>query len=464
MTPRLFFILIVLLSAFGSIFVKYKFRYIVTLFLLFLPIPAAYIFYFYNGIYLIDIPIYLFFFYKLIGGKKIKFSFPGITMPVALFLSWGAITGLLAWHSGAAISDLTKDIRGYLAFLLIVNFVDSKGKLLYVFYIFMLVFSIQCFFGIYHWHFKYIFGWLPLYLLGVKPSSGWRAFGTFQHPGFYADFLILFLPVSFRFFAYQGYINKKNNLIFLVIFMAGILSLFISYARGPWIAFVVSMSLMFFYSNLRKKLKPKKLAPFVFITFFLIVFVIRYSDKVIIQFSENSGRQSAADIRIPLDRVALRLIADRPIFGTGLANYSFESPAYVVPEKGIPLDQLSQRVHNVYLLLASETGIPGLVFFLWFVVVIIFVTFKAIKSPDSTIRNIAFGILTGYIAVLIAFLSSPDYDDYNVKMIFWAISGFMYSTYLMHVKISKFIKLKAKVNKSTGLVREYERNQERHFI
>ena len=452
MTPRLFFILLVLLSIFGSIFAKRKFRYIITLFLIFLPIPAAYIFYWYNGIYLIDVPIYLFFIYQLISGQKIKFSLPGVTAPILLFLSWAAITSLLAWHSGYAMSDLTKDIRGYLAFLLIVNYITSKSKLLYVFYVFMLIFSIQSFLGIYNWHFKYIFGWLPIHLLGVKPSSGWRAYGTFQHPGFYGDFLILFLPVSFRFFAYQGYGNKKNNLIFLLIFMAGILGLFVSYARGPWIAFVISMSLMFFYSSLRKKLKPKKLAPFAFIALFLIIFVIRYSDKVIIQFSKNSGRQSAADIRIPLDHVALRLIADRPIFGTGLANYSFESPAYVVPEKGIPLDQLSQRVHNVYLLIASETGIPGLIFFLWIIFIIASAAFKATKSSDSKIRNIAFGLLAGYIAVLIAFLSSPDYDDYNIKMIFWTISGFMYSTYLINAKINRFIKLKAKANRSIELI------------
>ena len=198
----------------------------------------------------------------------------------------------------------------------------------------------------------------------------------------------------------------------------------------------VAIVLMIIASIPKKKLKPKVLWPFALIAIFMIIFSIKYMGPIIDSINSGlKGEDSSASIRMPLNRVAIRIIKSRPILGTGLGNYKLVSRDYVIPEQGISIVHLRQEVHNVYLLVAAETGIPGLFFFLLFVFFILQTGRKVMKLNNLYISNLGTGITFCYIAILIQFLSTPDYRIHQIKLLFWMMAGFLYSLKLIDLKM-----------------------------
>lgn len=97
------------------------------------------------------------------------------------------------------------------------------------------------------------------------------------------------------------------------------------------------------------------------------------------RFFTMSLKEEAIDLRFFYDKIALNIIKDKPLLGIGIGNfvnYSHNYPAFIraantMLKAGgqgseiIP-DWIYQPVHNIYLLIASEMGILGLLVFLLF--------------------------------------------------------------------------------------------------
>ena len=83
------------------------------------------------------------------------------------------------------------------------------------------------------------------------------------------------------------------------------------------------------------------------------------------------------------------MIKNHPIFGVGLNNFLTNLPAF----------EKVQPVHNIFLLVLSETGIVGISFFLWFLI-------KTIKKVQSS-----------YLLLLIScLLSLGMFDHYFLTL------------------------------------------------
>ncbi|MEK7450510.1 MAG: O-antigen ligase family protein, partial [Patescibacteria group bacterium] len=95
--------------------------------------------------------------------------------------------------------------------------------------------------------------------------------------------------------------------------------------------------------------------------------------------------------RESLIRSSISMINDHPIFGVGLNNFLVNLPAY---QKAFSPTFYLQPVHNLFLLIASETGIIGLGFSLWF----IFATYQRIIN-QSLIHNSLFIILSSVLVL-----------------------------------------------------------------
>ena len=86
-------------------------------------------------------------------------------------------------------------------------------------------------------------------------------------------------------------------------------------------------------------------------------------------------------VRQQLNVAAIRLWQTSPLFGVGLGNFLVRLPE-ALPTRTI---YFLQPVHNIYLLLLSEVGVVGFLFFIWFLQ-------KIFRHPFG-IWHLAFGIL-----------------------------------------------------------------------
>ncbi len=156
-----------------------------------------------------------------------------------------------------------------------------------------------------------------------------RPYATFPHPNALAGFLLV------------SYFLVKSKLIKLLVSVA----LFFTFSRTAIFVFI--------FLNIIK-FKHRLIRPF---SIFLLVFSTAY----IIGASEFSFSGASITERLTLAHTSLNMTFTRPITGVGLGAFI---PA-IVPQ-GI---SLLQPVHNIFLLLVSELGLP-------FVFVLILIAYK----------------------------------------------------------------------------------------
>jgi len=107
--------------------------------------------------------------------------------------------------------------------------------------------------------------------------------------------------------------------------------------------------------------------------------------------------QKSLNERLVLAQNALVLIKKRPLLGVGLGNFI---PAQAETLPFVRQDvNLLQPVHNIYLLIASETGLAGLLVFIVMIIYLIKAVFLKLSS-DSFIL---------YALCLILFLGLFDH-------------------------------------------------------
>ena len=125
-----------------------------------------------------------------------------------------------------------------------------------------------------------------------------------------------------------------------------------------------------------------------------------------------------------------------------------------------------------YLIVAAEIGVPGFLFFIWFLFSVFRAGLRTIKIKNSFVANIGLGLLTGFLAILVAFLASPDYREHQILMIFWIVAGFIVT--LSKVKVGSkpktvTVKSSVQVNPGNGQVMSQKTeissvNEQRRYI
>jgi len=243
-----------------------------------------------------------------------------------------------------------------------------------------------------------------------------RAYGTFPHPNVLGAFLLtaLFI-VSWLFF------RKKSSFgFFAPVFSALLGGLFISFSRSALIVFYIFFSLclvMLFPRTIFRESWRK--ASFVFFAasavFCALLFLpLRYT----FQFSPH---QSSLTQRVFYNRAALEAVKQSPYFGVGEGNFvGYLKSGY----KGLPQWQY-QPVHNIYLLIASQSGLPALFSFLLFVFFLLFNSFKTAFRRGGSERIFV-------LAAFLSFLVLGFFDHYfftlqQGQIMFWLLAGILAS-------------------------------------
>lgn len=216
-----------------------------------------------------------------------------------------------------------------------------------------------------------------------------RSYGTFPHPNILAAFLLLSLVPLFYFWA-------KNTFDWRVFFYAGVGK---KMSKEFWVyvsrelllgvgIFIVSLGLLFTFSrsawlvaaclwvtfSVFALLKPESRRQAVKLFFLCLaigyIFSVAFSFLVFPRAHISPGEPAVA-YRLSYNRMALDIIKSHPL-GVGIGNQVIYSVKNQIYQKfGMHELWSWQPVHNIYLLMASEIGILGLLAFLTFIVTLI---------------------------------------------------------------------------------------------
>jgi O-antigen ligase len=215
-----------------------------------------------------------------------------------------------------------------------------------------------------------------------------RPYGTFPHPNVLAGFLALTLPFLFWFFL--GF--KKTDPWFMRImlplsFVLGVCALVVTFGRSAWIA--GTLGILFVVHNTMRSTKSH-----FYIKYRKVMYVCAIPCAIAgaYYFYVTLAGSESVIVRNELNSAALTMISDNAFLGVGWGNFLTILPSYLTTRAIYFL----QPVHNIYLLMISQFGFVGLIFF---VVCIISVS-KRMKKISP---------IAGVLLFLIALLGLVDH-------------------------------------------------------
>lgn len=252
----------------------------------------------------------------------------------------------------------------------------------------------------------------PLYLLGERQFSlitpgialakingvdYLRAYSTFPHPNAFAGYLgvgvvlVALMNCTIRLF------NKKQLWVF---YLVSSIAFFLTFSSGALVAAFIT-AVYFLLSKKNKEIKTKivQLLFLLFICLSLItpVFWKLYGDKI--SMPESAG------LRLAQAEAAMNMFKNHALWGVGLNNFILSVRDNIV----VGTSLFIQPAHNVYLLLLTEIGAVGFIFF-------VAVVFLALNKLDRK-----------YIPIFIYILVTSFVDHYwltlqqNLLLLFFVL-------------------------------------------
>ncbi|MGL5512118.1 MAG: O-antigen ligase family protein, partial [Sporomusa sp.] len=243
------------------------------------------------------------------------------------------------------------------------------------------------------------------------PGLKIRIFSTLQNPNLLAGFLVVVMSLSVGLGLYSENIKRKLLLFALVAVLGTCLVL--TYSRGAWLSLVAVAALC-------GRLYNRKV-----LWVFLIVPVIALlcPDGVIDRLlSILNPIDTSSTLRIALWESTIAMIFDKPLLGIGWGSYWIVYPKY-----DFFLNNPTTTIvhaHNMYLHIAAEIGIPGLIIFLG----IIYAHAKrAINILSQTQNRWVAGAMLGIVAAVLGLAVNgfTDYVMFNIQMsmLFWLLNA-----------------------------------------
>jgi O-antigen ligase len=185
-----------------------------------------------------------------------------------------------------------------------------------------------------------------------------------------------------------------------VAFILGTVALILSKSRGAWVAYPFAMAGTVFLTYGKSIIRKNVFVKILGLAFLGIALIVSFSPFIIERFLGKDYQAMA--VRMPLNKAALSIISQFPVFGVGLNNFSEVFKTYDVTGHAMIFRGYKHVVHNIYLLVATETGIVGLMAFLGIFAVPLFRAIKVFKySGDEKSRGIVAGAIMGICAHLI---------------------------------------------------------------
>jgi O-antigen ligase len=234
------------------------------------------------------------------------------------------------------------------------------------------------------------FAGLAGHAYGSPDSVGqlYRPGGTIGAPNVAGSFLGCALPAVLMILKLP--VPQHTKLFAALSLALGVVALILTFSRGGWLSLVISLAAVLVISTRRRLFGPGM--P-IALCASVIVLTLPFHDAIWQRLNDAGG----AEARVPLMRMAWKMIEANPVFGVGVNNYLVALPSVAGPE--FSGDWLSV-VHNQYLLVWSETGIATLVFFCLFLAISIYRGWEASSARDRRLAVLACGFTASMVGML----------------------------------------------------------------
>jgi O-antigen ligase len=324
--------------------------------------------------------------------------FPRITIPAILYFEAAVLSMLWAPRLDLAFMEVLYMFKILLLFFVLINHIRDEKDLRLVVWAFIgavafegLISGLQSIHG----------GRLGLDFLGEAPpdpeskGSIWRIMGTLGHPNKLATFMemLLLMPIGM-------FITEKRSwarITCLAVFALGAIILILTGTRGAWIGFALGAVVFILYAGKNPYLEIKAVLKPALIVLVVLATAAAMLSGMLRERIYGDDYGSAAS-RIPMFKIALNVIAAHPLGGVGINNYQVNMREYNDAVESLRYISIPRPVHNMYLLVAGETGMIGLAAMLLMLIALTRTLLQTVSSPSALTAVTSISLLGGMAA------------------------------------------------------------------
>lgn len=351
---------------------------------------------------------------EMINKEKFKFTSTPLNFPIVSFMAICVLS--LIWSNNFFISlkELPLFLAGPLLYFIVVNNLNREEQVNRILAITLIIGGLFGIYGLLQYRGIDFSFW-------IRNIGRQQVFGLFGNVNFFAEYLIVPLPIAVSlFFACR---NKfKKTLLFLAILVMGT-TLVVTFTRSAYLGCGISLVFMIIlFITLQGKsfiAENKKLFIIILVAIIIItlLFVIptplNKSGTIIstiksrISLSQMSESFSISS-RISNWKFTALMIKDHPLIGSGIGTYKYNSLRYQAKfleqgqNRSIYPYVFADKTHNEYLQLWAEVGIVGLGIFIWLIISYFNYGLRFIKRVKNRYKQgMIIGLMGAVTAVLI---------------------------------------------------------------
>lgn len=247
---------------------------------------------------------------------------------------------------------------------------------------------------------------------GARPHS------SIGNPVALATVLLLFLPFAMMFVTYPGKLQQHASYALITLILLA--TILITGSRGPWAGALASILLMgalgMSLSRNMSLIITRRNITIALVCIVIIGFILNL-ETVRSRFSLGAG----FDIRWMYYTISLDVIKDSPLFGFGFESFRQLYPEYR-PEYDWQLVQNTTptMIHNDYLQLSADNGLPALLFYILFIGSIIWGLFRLLRIDTADKQ-----ILIAMLAAIFGYLVQANFGwlEAGSLITYWLILG-----------------------------------------
>jgi O-antigen ligase len=404
--------------------------------------------------------------FNVLKKEEFKIVSNPLNFPILSFIVVCTLSLLWSDSPFVSLKELPLFLAGPLLYFIVVNNVHNEKQINRIITAILIVGTLFGIYGIFQYNGIDFPFWIGNYGRG-------KVFGLFGNVGYFAEYLILPLPIAISLFLVSKNKIKKTLLLIGVLAIGG--TLLATLTRGPYLAMAISLVFMMsvFISSGGKKFiqENKKLFILVLVAVIIVTFLIVIPtplNKPGTIISNIKERASIARLsndfsfgrRTAIWKFTTLMIKDHPLLGSGIGTFKYNTLRYQAKffdqgqNRALYPYGVAEKAHNEYLQLGAELGIIGLIIFIWLMISYFNFGLKILKRiKDEYKRGIIIGLMGSIVAFLVdAVFWFPMHQPANIAL-FWLVLGLTIIIIRIEVKVEKN---NLKQNDSEEIIKETE--------
>jgi len=340
-----------------------------------------------------------------------------MNLPLLLYLAITAVSVAVAQDVGLSLFEVFLLLEACLVYFYVANNVRTRQDVMFVVSLLLiacllesLVMIVLRFTGM-----PSTIGGLPTHIhIDTDARGGMRIGGTVGSSNFAAAYLSISLALAAG-ILFTNLGRARKWLATSVLGLGGVALIF-TFSRGGWMALALAVTLICLLGRRRRGFSLK--TPIVLL---LILGMLYLPFQSVISDRLLGDDNGSAQSRVPLMKLAFRIIEDNLVLGVGANNFTVVMDRYLTSDFR---RSFLFAVHNKYLLVLSETGIAGLLAFLAFLLDALRKGWQCWVRQDPVLSPLALGFAAG-IAAHMVHMNVDVFRGRPTQQLLWLVAGLL---------------------------------------